>query len=134
MIAQAAAGGVVLGHEGLERRGDERRPQPDACGVGERVAMLQHMDGTLIDPVALGPGIGGLGEGHLDQIEAVELIVLVQAPVADGEQPQQLLAVLRDPGAADGLLVLLARLGIGLYQDANTPFYVLPFAHSSSPR
>src|SRR5690606_333216 len=90
-----------------------------------------EVDRAFIDSVALGPRIARLGGEYFDQVEAIELLLLRQPSKADRKQPQHLLAVLADAGAADRLFVLFTLLRKSLDENARAKAYVL--SHGASP-
>lgn len=79
--------------------------------------------------LALRPGVARLGELRLDQIVAVELVLRCEPTIRDREQADQP-ALVGDPGAADGFLVLLAMLREGFDENPHAMRAVFAQGHS----
>jgi hypothetical protein len=73
--AEAAVACAIILVQLLERRCDERLPEPHLRFIGER-ATFNQPDRSLIDPVALGSRVTRFSRRHLDEIESFELMFL----------------------------------------------------------
>ena len=74
--AKAAVRCAIFGLELFERRGDEGLPELHLGLVGELAAGLSKLDRDFIDAKALRPGIARLSRHHLDEVKALELMLL----------------------------------------------------------